>query len=966
MHEQIDEWSYITNGLNLEKLRGKSVFISYGHDAFLPYARRLAEDLKQFVRKVWFDEQCIRASHKWDLEIEDGITTSDTIIAMMTQHAYRRPAGVCLNEVVYASNSGKEIVPVLVERISMPLLLCSIQYVDVCEIYDPATNTYNEDNYFDTLKRLLICIEDPGIELDGRLSSLKKYLQPMDNQVDIAEKTRNFVGREWMVDRFERWLEADGASPIYLLVGAPGTGKSSFAAHLAMTSDRIKGIHFCKYNDRHTRSLKTVIKTLAYHLAVQVEQYGNYLEGVDMEKLPNATDAELFSLLLLKPLQQISSVQDKIVLAIDGLDEMNPDSLNSFLLMLENYYYAFPAWFKLVMTARNNPLIVNKLDNIRPYVIDASCDENKEDIRRYLTMQIQTFIDRSEGVFQYAVFCVREIKRSHCKDFEKLELPHGLTAAYATNFKRCFPQKEEFDRVVSALEVLCAAQEPMDGRTIRRILKRDSYALQNAVGVLGDYIINRGDKVTFFHKSVKDWLTSETDNKEFFVDTVEGHRMLAEWAMENIDLWEHGNYLYKYGFYHMYAADELNFVYDVLNEDEDVFSDSFCLFVEDLLISGAQTKKLFSGLVRRVRNLPYILCKVIRVLYEKGEREEHVESILSHFANCCEWLTDYAELFRCLLGGRLDRLLEIGLRLVDVVDNLQIRLDICNYIGDSYRLLGDHENAFLYYQKVIDGYPQRQWAEKCFVSLYNYYDLRYVKGYLREAEQAIEKLGRQVPEMSFKRYKMWRLKGNIHFQAGRPMEAAECFRQSLAVAEHNHRQLYIAEANYSIAEALVGIDNQQALRHIETSREIAKRIHSDTALSRSYFAYVELLVNEGKWEKAIEAGKTGVELVSRTGYLTGVARIRPNMAVAYLKLGQYEESISSASFAHERYKKRNSYPAARIFSWKTLLEAYDKLDRLGEAVSLDCMDSIPNLHEFDNLNGHLQKIREFVERAKNQ
>ena len=971
------ELSYITNGIDLDKLRTKSVFISYGHDDFLPYARRLAGDLKLFVRKVWFDEQCIRSAHKWDVEIEDGISTSDTIIAMMTKHAYRRPSGVCLNEVVYASNSGKEIVPVLVERISIPLLLCSIQYVDVCEIYDPITNTFHEENYIDTLRRLLICIENPGSEVDGQLSSLKKFIKPMDNQMEISEKTRDFIGREWMVAGFEQWLQASGSSAIYFLVGGPGTGKSSFAAHLSMTSEQIKGIHFCKYNDRHSGSLKTVIKTLAYHLAVQLEQYGNYLEGVDMEKLVNATDAELFLMLLLNPLQRIDPPQEKIVLAIDGLDEMNPDSLSNFLLLLENYFHAFPDWFKLLLTARNNPLILNRLEKIHPYVIDAACAENREDIRRYLTMkldgvlslsdpQIEMIIAKSEGVFQYAVFCVQEIRRSKCTDFENLELPQGLTAAYSMNFARCFPQKESFRQVVSVLEVMCAAQEPMSSGMIRRILKKDAYALQNAVSILGDYIIHRGDTVMFFHKSVKDWLTNETDNVEFFVDTYSGHVKLAAWAADNIDLWEYGNYLYEYGFYHMYAADEYDDIYDILNEDEDLYSDSFCLLLEDLMTGGASTRKLFRGMKRNVRNLEYILCKAIRVFYEKGEREEHVERIVSDFSDCCEWLEDYAKLFHCLLSSKLDKLLEIGLRLVDVVDNQQIRLGIYNYIGDSYRLLGDHENAFKNYQKVIDGYPERQWAEKCFVSLYNYYDLRYVKGYLREAEQAIERLGRQVPEMSFKRYKMWRLKGNINYQAGRRSEAAECFRRSLAVAEHNHRQLYIAEANYSIAEALVGIDNEQALRHIETSREIAKRIHSDTALSRSYFAYVELLVNEGKWEEAIEAGKIGAELVTQTGYLTGAARIRRNMAFAYEQMGQYEEAIRCASFAHDRFKKRDSYPAARIFAWRIILESADKLGRLREAVEMDHLDAIPNLHEFDNLDDHIRMIHELIEKDKNQ
>lgn len=972
MSQEKMDLSYITNGLDLEKLRTKSVFLSYGHDDFLPYARRLAEDLGKFVKKVWFDERCIRSAHKWDVEIEDGITTSDTIIAMMTKHAYRRPSGVCLNEVVYASNNGKEIVPVLVERIAIPLLLCSIQYVDVCEIYDPVTGTFREDLYCDTLKRLLICIENPGSELDGRLSALKKFLRPMDNQLEISEKTRDFVGREWLAERFRQWMADDASPAVYFLMGGPGTGKSSFSANLSMTAGEVRGIHFCKYNDKHSGTLKTIIKTLAYHLAVQLPQYCDYLEGVDMEKLVSATDAELFQILLLQPLQRLDEPGEKIALTIDGLDEMNPESLNNFLSLLENYYHSFPSWFKLVLTSRNNPLILNRLRKIRPYIIDADCAENKEDIRRYLAMklegvmaltdaQMEQIIAKSEGVFQYVVFLVQEIHRRGWVDFDSMELPQGLSSAYCMNFARCFPEKDSFRQVVSVLEIMCAAQEPLSGAAIRRILG-DAYALKNAVSILGDYILNRGEAVMFFHKSIKDWLTNEQENVDYYVDTYSGHVRLAAWAADNIDQWEHGGYLYDFGFYHMYAAEDYQSIFQTLNEGEDVFSDSFVELLEELLATGAPTRKLFRGMKRSVRDLDYILCKAIRVFYEKGERGDYVEQILNSFSDCCDWLEDYARLMKCLLDSRLHESLDIGLKLLEVVENREIRLGIYNYIGDSYRLLGDHENAFANYQKVIDGYPERQWAEKCFVSLYNYYDLRYVKGYLREAEQAIVRLGRQVPEKSFKRYKMWRLKGNINHQAGRRLEAAECFRRSLAIAEQDHRQLYVAEANYSIAEALVGVDNEQALAHIDTAREIAKRIRSDKAYSRTWFAYVELLVAQEKWAEAVEAGKVGAELVARTGYLTGVARIRRNMALAYYKLGAYEEAMECASFAHNRFKKRDSYPAARVFAWRIILEAADKLGRLPEAIALDSLSDIPNLHEFDNLDDHIRVIRELTEK----
>lgn len=972
--DQMDQ-SYLINGLNLEILRTKDVFISYGHDAYLPYARRLAADLEKYVNKVWFDEKQIREAHLWDNEIEEGIADSTTMVALMTQHAYRRPAGVCLNEVVFASNCGKAIIPVLVENISVPLLLCKIQYVDVCSIYDPETDTFHEERYADTLRRLLICIEDPDSELDGRLTFLKKFLRPVDNQLDIAEKARDFVGREWLTERFFRWLADDNSSTVYFLTGGPGTGKSSFSAHLALNAEQVKGIHFCKYNERQSGTCGTVIKTLAYMLATQLEEHGDYLEGVDTDKIFTATDEELFKLLLLKPLQNINLSGSKIVLIVDGLDEMNPDGLNTFLSLLEYYYHSFPSWFKLLLTSRSNPAILNRLTEIQPYIIDADCPENQDDIRQYLTMklegimtlteaQMEQIIEKSEGVFQYVVYLVQDIHRRGITDFDSLELPKGLSAAYGLNFKRYFPDNRGFSAVCPVLELMCAAQEPLMGKTIGRILN-DSYALSHTLSILGDYVVNRGGVVTFFHKSVADWLSNQEENVDFFVDTFRGHIKLAQWAAENVDSWEHGNYLYQYGFYHMYAAEKYDSIYAIVNEGEDVLSDSFVVFLEELLVSEAPTGKLFKGMKRNVEDLEGILCKAIRVLFEKGMREVYAEQLIDSFYDCFSWLEDYARLFECLQKSKLRELPEIGMKLLEQIQNHEIRLSIYNCIGDSYRLMGDHENAFASYEKVINGYPERQRANKCFASLYNYYDLRYVKGYLREAERAIDRLGRQIPEASFKRYKMWRLKGNINHQAGRRESAAECFRKSLAVAEANHRLRNVAEAHYSIAEALVGIDHEQAVFHLETARKISKQIRSDTAYSRTYFAHVELLIAQQKWEEAIEVGKIGAELVTKTGYLTGTARIKRNMALAYYQTGDYEQAIACASFAHDRFKKRNSYPAARIAAWRTLLESADRIGKLSDAVKLDDLENIPNLNEFDNLDDHIRIIQELVEKGRN-
>ena len=56
----------------------------------------------------------------------------------------------------------------------------------------------------------------------------------------IAERTRDFTGREWLFTTIDRWLADLDAPQIFLLAGEPGIGgigKTAIAARLTQFSD---------------------------------------------------------------------------------------------------------------------------------------------------------------------------------------------------------------------------------------------------------------------------------------------------------------------------------------------------------------------------------------------------------------------------------------------------------------------------------------------------------------------------------------------------------------------------------------------------------------------------------------------------------------------------------------------------------------------------------------------------------
>jgi hypothetical protein len=47
----------------------------------------------------------------------------------------------------------------------------------------------------------------------------------------IADRTRDFRGREWVFEAINEWLAGPTGSPVLMLTGEPGSGKTIIAAH---------------------------------------------------------------------------------------------------------------------------------------------------------------------------------------------------------------------------------------------------------------------------------------------------------------------------------------------------------------------------------------------------------------------------------------------------------------------------------------------------------------------------------------------------------------------------------------------------------------------------------------------------------------------------------------------------------------------------------------------------------------
>src|SRR3982750_2543729 len=96
----------------------KPAFFSYAREDSAP-ALRIASDLKRLGASVWLDQLDIRPGRKWDREVETALDSCMQMVVIVS------PAAVAsdnvMNEVVYALEERKTVIPMIVQDCRIPL-----------------------------------------------------------------------------------------------------------------------------------------------------------------------------------------------------------------------------------------------------------------------------------------------------------------------------------------------------------------------------------------------------------------------------------------------------------------------------------------------------------------------------------------------------------------------------------------------------------------------------------------------------------------------------------------------------------------------------------------------------------------------------------------------------------------------------------------------------------------------------
>ena len=289
----------------------------------------------------------------------------------------------------------------------------------------------------------------------------------------VKEKTQGFVGRSYIFDLIQEFLDKNPKG-YFVLEGEPGVGKTSIMAELVRRTGAIA--HF----NLRAQGINTPRHFLESVCAQLISRFGLSYPSLP----PNATSDGTFLSLLLRECAEQLKADERLVVAVDALDEVEQAETPANLLYLPA---ALPQAVYFVLSRRRAAyrLVVappQKVVDLRVYHDDAVGD-----VRTYIEQEIQArpklaqwigtqgmpheetvrrLAARSDGNFMYLQYVLPELEAGARID----ELPLGLDGYYQDHWRRMGMTGKPLPRMkIRIIYVLSVARAPISRRLIARL-----------------------------------------------------------------------------------------------------------------------------------------------------------------------------------------------------------------------------------------------------------------------------------------------------------------------------------------------------------------------------------------------------------------------------------------------------------------------------------------------------------------
>lgn len=345
----------------------------------------------------------------------------------------------------------------------------------------------------------------------------------------IAEKTREFVGREFVFKALDSFLN-NNPSGYFLIQGEPGIGKTALLSQLIKTRGYPHHFNIAPQNIRSPRQF------LANACAQLIARY-----NLGHKFIPE--DATEDSNFLVQCLQEAAAdaTNHPVVLAIDALDESERSNLPARV----NALYlppALPQGAYIVVTSR--PLDDFKLEvaNQQQLFLEPGSDGNMLDIRAYLetyldnseSLQMEVkarglssedfyekLSEKSEGNFIYLRYVLPAIAEGKFGQVELGQLPTGLAAYYRGHWNTMqIADPETFDDLYAPIVcMLAVVREPVTIDQLQKWTKQERKHIRRAITQWREFLevsqFEDETKYRVYHTSFQEFLEKQVDLKSY-------------------------------------------------------------------------------------------------------------------------------------------------------------------------------------------------------------------------------------------------------------------------------------------------------------------------------------------------------------------------------------------------------------------------------------------------------------------
>ena len=380
-------------------------------------------------------------------------------------------------------------------------------------------------------------------------AALSPHLKVLDFEKLVEERTRNFVGRDFLFRAIDDLLvDPDFASGYILIRGEPGIGKTALLSQLVKTRGYV---HHFNIAPQNIRSARAFLENVCAQLIVRYE--------LDHRVLPPeaSQDSAFLSQLLAEAVQK--SGDEAIVVLVDALDEAEDLGVaaNANRLYLPQ---VLPRGVFIVLTSREQYDYRLDVDRREDLYLRDDDPENLTDVRSYLQsfieehedemrgrisawdIDVDTFITeltgKSQGNFMYLVHVLADIRGGALspESIDSIQnLPKGLRAYYQRHWRIMRElDQDRFERIYEpVLRILATVREPVSLGAIQEWTHVDAARIRDVIRdwrpFLNENQSEMGEPLyRVYHASFQDFLAEEGVGLKPY------HQRIAETALRKI------------------------------------------------------------------------------------------------------------------------------------------------------------------------------------------------------------------------------------------------------------------------------------------------------------------------------------------------------------------------------------------------------------------------------------------------